>query len=109
MAEVALAALATGPSQGSCAKVLPVRGLLLAERLDTRPLERGVTLATAPLTLPIEERGVAVVFRYGVIVLFGCCGAAETRFLARLDAGEPTLSSLIDAFLARLAAISSAI
>ena len=82
MAEVALAALATKPS---CVEVLPVHGLLLAERLDTRPLERGVPLATAPLTLAIEEGGVAVVFRFGVVVLFGCSDSAAARFLAQLE------------------------
>jgi uncharacterized Rmd1/YagE family protein len=62
-----------------------VRSLLLAERLDIRPLERGATLATAPLALTVEESGVAVVFRYGVVVLFGCSDGAIERFLAMLE------------------------
>ena len=66
-------------------EAMPVRALLLAERLDTRPLERDTTLAAAPLTLAVEGNGVAVVFRYGVVVLFDCPEAAGQRFLATLD------------------------
>jgi len=64
---------------------IPVRALLLAERLDTRPLERGATLAATPLTLAVEDAGVAVVFRYGAVILFECAEAATERFLAMLN------------------------
>jgi hypothetical protein len=51
-------------------EVVPVRALLLGERLDTRALERD-TLGVAPSTVDIPDGGVAVLFRYGVAVLFG--------------------------------------
>lgn len=85
MAEIAMAAPAASSVSYPRAEALSVRGLLLAERLDTRPLERGATLATAPLTLAVEDDGVAVVFRYGVVILFGCSDAAADRFLAMLE------------------------
>jgi hypothetical protein len=51
-------------------EVVPVRALLLGERLDTRALERDKPLGIAPLTVEIPGGGIAVLFRYGAIVLF---------------------------------------
>jgi hypothetical protein len=64
---------------------MEVRALLLGERLDTRALESGAVLATAPLALSLDRGGVAVLFRYGVTVLFG----------AERDVAEPFLTSLV--------------
>jgi uncharacterized Rmd1/YagE family protein len=62
---------ATAPSPGAAAaETLPVCALLLGERVDTR-LERSGSLGTAPLTLNLPEGGIAVLFRYGAVVLFG--------------------------------------
>jgi uncharacterized Rmd1/YagE family protein len=58
--------------------------LLLAERIDTRVLERKEAIGTAPLTLTLSEGGVAVLFRYGAVVLFDVSAAAQERFLAEL-------------------------
>jgi hypothetical protein len=62
---------------------MEVRALLLGERLDTRALESGAVLATAPLALALDQGGVAVVFRYGA----RCCSApsalSPTRFAPR--------------------------
>jgi len=66
-------------------QTIPVRALLLAERLDTRILERDGALATAPLALGIGGDGVAIVFRYGAVVLFECSDEAAGRFLATLE------------------------
>ncbi len=61
-----------------------MRALLLGERLDTRALESGAVLATAPLALALDRGGVAVVFRYGVAVLFGAERGVAAAFLASL-------------------------
>jgi len=61
--------------------------LLLGERLDTRSLERGDALATAPLTIRAEG-GCAVLFRYGVAVLFG----AEFDEAALIERLRPLVS-----------------
>ena len=65
-------------------EVIPVRALLLGERLDTRGLERRDSMATAPLTLRLPEGGVAVLFRYGVAVLFNAPPDAEEALMRRL-------------------------
>ena len=65
-------------------EVVPVRALLLGERLDTRALERDKPLGIAPLTVEIAGGGMAVLFRYGAIVLFGMATAAMDSFVASL-------------------------
>jgi uncharacterized Rmd1/YagE family protein len=65
-------------------EVVPVRALLLGERLDTRALERDKPLGIAPLTVEIAGGGIAVLFRYGAIVLFGMATAAMDSFVASL-------------------------
>jgi required for meiotic nuclear division protein 1 len=64
-------------------EVVPVRALLLGERLDTRALERDEPLGVAPLTLALPGGG-AVLFRYGAVVLFGTATAAMDEFVASL-------------------------
>ncbi|OAN48771.1 hypothetical protein A6A04_19835 [Paramagnetospirillum marisnigri] len=59
--------------------------LLLGERLDTRRLEEGVVLATAPLIIRAGRGGFAVLFRYGVAVLFALDPMEEAVFLASLS------------------------
>ena len=66
-------------------QTIAVRALLLGERLDTRTLERDGALATGPLSLAVQGGGVAVVFRYGAVVLFDTPETAAQRFLAGLD------------------------
>jgi required for meiotic nuclear division protein 1 len=65
-------------------EVVPVCALLLGERLDTRALEREPPLGVAPLTVDIPGGGVAVMFRYGAVVLFGAASAALDNFVASL-------------------------
>jgi uncharacterized Rmd1/YagE family protein len=72
------------PAEGS-ANLINVRALLLGERLDTRGLEGAAPLATAPVAVPIAGGGVAVLFRYGVAVLFAAPRDAMDRFLASAD------------------------
>jgi hypothetical protein len=65
-------------------EVMPVRALLLGERLDTRALERDKPLGIAPLTVEIAGGGIAVLFRYGAVVLFGMATATMNSFVASL-------------------------
>jgi required for meiotic nuclear division protein 1 len=74
---------ATGLPAGTV-EVVPVRALLLGERLDTRAFERDEPLGIAPLTVDIPGGGVAVLFRYGAVVLFGAATAALDNFVASL-------------------------
>ncbi len=61
-----------------------VRSVLIGERLDTRGLEQQETLGRAPLVIRVREGGVAVLFRYGVAVLFNVDLDAERALLDRL-------------------------
>ncbi|HYC12878.1 MAG TPA: RMD1 family protein [Stellaceae bacterium] len=60
------------------------RALLLGERLETRGLEHQETLGRAPLVARVNEGGIAVLFRYGAIVLFNVTSAAEKALIGRL-------------------------
>ncbi len=62
---------------------LLARALVLGERIDTAGLERRDAITTAPLSFPVED-GLAVVFRYGVVVLIGLDAAAQDRVLDRV-------------------------
>ncbi|HUC08935.1 MAG TPA: RMD1 family protein [Stellaceae bacterium] len=77
-------AIATAAPE-TLSEALPVRALLLGERIDTR-LERNGSLGTAPLTLNLPGGGIAVLFRYGAVVLFGPRGAAMDDFVKGLAA-----------------------
>lgn len=64
--------------------VIAARTLLLGERLDTRGLELKDALGAAPLALDLGDGAVAVLFRYGVAVLFDATPKAEAELLERL-------------------------
>lgn len=64
---------------------LKARGLLLGDRLDLKLFKIADCLATTPLTLEVDaDGGIAVLFRYGVVVLFGVNGLEEERFIESL-------------------------
>jgi uncharacterized Rmd1/YagE family protein len=64
---------------------LKARALLLGDRLDLKLFKIADCLATTPLTLQVDaDGGIAVLFRYGVIVLFGVKGLDEVRFVESL-------------------------
>ncbi len=65
-----------------------VRALLLAERLDPRSWENLDPVATTPFTIAFRDEGVAVLFRYGVVVFFDVSPQSERGFL---DAIRPHL------------------
>ncbi len=66
---------------------LQVRAMLLGDRLDLKSFKLSDCLSPTPLTLEVEASGgIAVLFRYGVVVLFGVDNPAELRFIASLKA-----------------------
>ena len=50
---------------------LSARAVLLGERIDTAGLERRDALSSTPLAFRVGPAGMAVVFRYGVVVMVG--------------------------------------
>jgi len=69
-------------SQGnSC---ITVKALLLGDRIDTTGLEREEVLSTTPLAFRIEGGWFVVLFRFGVVVLFGMGPAQEDEILQSL-------------------------
>lgn len=62
------------------------RALLLGEGIATHRFERQEALARMPLTIGVREGGVAVLFRYGVIVLMNVRADAEAALIERLAA-----------------------
>jgi len=64
---------------------LKARASLLGDRLDLKSFKIADCLATTPLTLEVEDSGgIAILFRYGVVVLFGMQPEAEARFIETL-------------------------
>ncbi len=64
---------------------LKARALLLGDRLDLKAFKIADCLATTPLTLEVDSAGgIAVLFRYGVVVFFGVKGLDEVRFIDSL-------------------------
>ncbi len=60
------------------------RALLIGERLHLKSLEAGDSLALTPLAVAVDGGGIAVLYRYGAVVLFGVAPKAEAAFLERL-------------------------
>ena len=61
---------------------LTARAVLLGERIDTAGLERRDALSVTPLAFRVGDAGgMAVVFRYGVVVLIGLDTLAEDQVL----------------------------
>jgi len=65
---------------------LTARAVVLGERIDTVGLERRDALSTVPLAFRVGEQGMAVVFRYGVVVLVGLDALAEDEVLRGIAA-----------------------
>jgi required for meiotic nuclear division protein 1 len=64
---------------------ITARAFFVAERLNTSGLERSDVLATTPLAFRVNENGVAILFRYGVVVLIGLNALEEDEFLRGLQ------------------------
>jgi required for meiotic nuclear division protein 1 len=68
-----------------------VHALLLGNRIDLRAVYRSDSLAVVPLAIPAGERGIAVLFRYGAVVMFNLQIVEEAAFLVSLKSvvGDP--------------------
>ncbi len=64
---------------------ITARAFFVAERINTAGLERSDVLSTAPLAFRVGDDGVAVLFRYGVVVLIGLNALEEDEFLRGLE------------------------
>jgi len=70
---------------------LKARALLLGDRLDLKLFKIADCLSTTPLTLEVDaDGGIAVLFRYGVVVFFGVKSLDEVRFI---DSLKPLLTN----------------
>jgi uncharacterized Rmd1/YagE family protein len=67
-------------------KTMTARALLLGERIDTVGLERADLVSTAPLAFHVGQVGFAVLYRFGVAVLFGLSPLEEDEILTRIGA-----------------------
>jgi uncharacterized Rmd1/YagE family protein len=63
-------------------QIIVAHALLLGDRINTAGFE-GETLSAAPLAIRIGETGIAVIFRYGVVVLIGMSRQQETEFVEK--------------------------
>jgi len=60
------------------------RAVLLGDRIDLNAWRAVDQLASNPLTIAVRGGGTAVLFRYGVVVLFDITGPEEVAFLEQL-------------------------
>jgi len=66
-------------------QVVTAHAVLLGDRINTSGVE-GETLSTSPLAIRIDNEGIAVLFRYGVVVLIGLSQHQEQELLEKLSA-----------------------
>lgn len=68
------------------------RALQLAEHIDIKGLEREGQLSTNPLALPVGEKGMAVLFRFGAAVFIRMTPREQEEFIAGISSRlvEPT-------------------
>jgi len=64
---------------------IKVRALFVGQRIDLRAFEHAHRLASAPLLVSAGALGAAVLFRYGVVVLFGLSAIEEVSFLSDIQ------------------------
>ncbi|MFO1125196.1 MAG: RMD1 family protein [Methylocystis sp.] len=65
-------------------QALTARALLLGERIDTDGLERADLVSTAPLAFHAGQSGFAVLYRFGVAVLFGLSPLEEDEIVKKI-------------------------
>lgn len=76
--------MAEFPAMFEAKSRVKARALLIGERLDLKSLENADALGEGPLTIAAGTDGVAVLFRYGAVVLFGVSPVEEASFLGHL-------------------------
>jgi uncharacterized Rmd1/YagE family protein len=60
------------------------RAVLIGDRIDLRGWQPEQRLADSPRTVPLEGGGVAILFRYGVVVFFDVDAERQQAFIASL-------------------------
>jgi uncharacterized Rmd1/YagE family protein len=60
---------------------ISARALFVGQRVELREFEKSKRLASNPLVVTVGSDGCAVLFRYGVVVLFGLTAVEEVTFL----------------------------
>ncbi|HEX5104563.1 MAG TPA: hypothetical protein VFV87_12170, partial [Pirellulaceae bacterium] len=63
---------------------IQARALLVGQRIDLRALGTTQRLGGGPLAVPVRGGGVAILFRYGAVVLFDVQMLEEDEFLRQL-------------------------
>ena len=71
--------------QSNAERQITARALLVSERIDTQGLERDDVLSALPLAFRVGESGIVVLFRFGVVVLFGMSPMQEEEVIRSLD------------------------
>ncbi len=71
-------------SSHPAAQQLTAHAVLIGDRINIAGFE-GQVLSSAPLAVRVGSNGLAVVFRYGVVVFIGLSVAEEAEFLERLQ------------------------
>jgi required for meiotic nuclear division protein 1 len=66
-------------------KSFKARALLLGERLDLRAMGEAERLAHGPLSVSVRGGGIAVLFRYGAVVLFDVSASGQTDYLNQIS------------------------
>jgi required for meiotic nuclear division protein 1 len=66
-------------------QVVTAHATLLGDRINTSGVE-GEMLSTSPLAIQIDNEGIAVLFRYGVVVLIGLSQQQQQELLEKLSA-----------------------
>lgn len=77
----------------SALKDIQARAVFAGQRIDLKPLDTGRRLPAAPLVIKAGKDGHAVLFRYGVAVLFGMDPLEQANFLKEL---APLVTSSFD-------------
>lgn len=63
---------------------ITARVMFIGQRLDLQTLENMARLDAAPLTVSAGRQGIAVLFRYGVVVMFGMDAKESVSFLDQI-------------------------
>ncbi len=63
---------------------LSARAWFIGSRIDLRELARGSTVALGPLTLLVGQHGYSMMFRFGVVVMFGLSPEEEREIIEGL-------------------------
>jgi uncharacterized Rmd1/YagE family protein len=83
---------------------LSVRALLVGDRINPTGFDARDLISTVPVAVRIHAEGLAVLFRYGVVVLIGLKPVEETAFLAAL---KPRISGELTPYEEELAEVEA--